>query len=54
MIDLGVHAVDAAWYLMGTPQPRAVSAQTYQKFPQLVQSKVFDVEDSAYGMIGTD
>jgi predicted dehydrogenase len=51
MIDLGVHAVDAAWYLMGTPQPRAVSAQTYQKFPQLVESKVFDVEDNAYGMI---
>jgi predicted dehydrogenase len=51
MIDLGVHAVDAAWYLMGTPQPRAVSAQTYQKFPQLVQGKVFDVEDNAYGMI---
>ena len=51
MIDLGVHAVDAAWYLMGTPQPRAVSAQTYQKFPQLVENKVFDVEDSAYGMI---
>jgi predicted dehydrogenase len=51
MIDLGVHAVDAAWYLMGTPQPRAVSAQTYQKFPQLVEGKVFDVEDNAYGMI---
>src|ERR1700683_5624327 len=51
MIDLGVHAIDAAWYLMGTPQPRAVSAQTYQKFPQLVASKVFDVEDNAYGMI---
>src|SRR6201993_1980969 len=51
IIDLGVHAIDAAWYLMGTPQPRAVSAQTYQKFPQLVESKVFDVEDNAYGMI---
>jgi predicted dehydrogenase len=51
MIDLGVHAVDAAWYLMGTPQPRAVSAQTYQKFPQLVAGKVFDVEDNAYGII---
>ena len=51
MIDLGVHAVDAAWYLMGTPKPRAVSAQTYQKFPQLVESKVFDVEENAYGMI---
>jgi predicted dehydrogenase len=51
MIDLGIHAIDAAWYLMGTPQPRAVSAQTYQKFPQLVESKVFDVEDNGYGMI---
>jgi predicted dehydrogenase len=51
VIDLGVHAIDAAWYLMGTPQPRAISAQTYQKFPQLVESNVFDVEDNAYGMI---
>ena len=51
MIDLGVHAIDAAWYLMGSPQPRAVSAQTYQKFPQLVKNKNFDVEDNAYGMI---
>ena len=51
MIDLGVHAIDAAWYLMGSPKPRAVSAQTYQKFPQLVDSRVFDVEDNAYGMI---
>ena len=51
MIDLGVHAIDAAWYLMGTPQPRSVSAQTYQKFPQLAGSNVFDVEDNAHGMI---
>ena len=51
MIDLGVHAIDAAWYLMGNPKPRTVSAQTYQKFPQLVKTPVFDVEDSAYGMI---
>jgi predicted dehydrogenase len=51
IIDLGVHAIDAAWFLMGTPQPRAVSAQTYQKFPQLVKNNVFDVEDNGYGMI---
>ncbi len=51
VIDLGIHAIDAAWYLMGTPQPRAISAQTYQKFPQLVKNKTFDVEDNAYGMI---
>jgi predicted dehydrogenase len=36
---------------MGTPKPRTVSAQTYQKFPQLVKAPVFDVEDSADGMI---
>jgi predicted dehydrogenase len=51
LIDLGVHAIDAAWYLMGTPRVRSVSAQIYQKFPQLATSPVFDVEDSAYGMI---
>jgi predicted dehydrogenase len=51
LIDLGVHAIDAAWFLMGNPKPRTVSAQTYQKFPQLVRAPVFDVEDSAYGMI---
>ncbi len=51
LIDLGVHAIDAAWYLMGTPKPRSVSAQTFQKFPQLAKSPVFDVEDSGYGMI---
>src|SRR5260370_12630171 len=36
---------------MGTPKPRTVSAQTYQKFPQLVKALVFDVEDTAAGMI---
>jgi predicted dehydrogenase len=51
LIDIGIHAIDAAWYLMGTPKPRSVSAQTYQKFPQLVKVPIFDVEDSAYGMI---
>src|SRR5258708_35875720 len=36
---------------MGTHKRRSVSAQTYQKFPQLVKVPIFDVEDSAYGMI---
>src|SRR5258708_24561255 len=51
VIDFGIHAIDASWYLMGTPQPLAISAQTYQKFPQLVNNKNFDVEDNPYGMI---
>jgi len=30
LIDLGVHALDSAWYLMGTPRPISVSAQVYR------------------------
>jgi len=51
LIDLGVHVIDTAWFLMGVPRPESVFAQTYQKFPQLVKAPLFDVEDSAYGMI---
>src|SRR4029077_19360966 len=50
--DLGVHAIDAAWDLMGNPKPRTVSAQTYQKFAQLAKTPVFDVGDRCWRMIG--
>ncbi len=29
LIDLGVHLIDVAWYLMGKPKPVSVSANTY-------------------------
>jgi len=29
LIDIGVHVVDLAWYLMGRPKPVSVSANTY-------------------------
>jgi predicted dehydrogenase len=51
LIDLGVHALDSAWFLMGAPRPVSVSAQVFQNFKHHVQLPVFDVEDSAYGMI---
>jgi predicted dehydrogenase len=51
LIDLGVHAIDSAWYLMGNPRPISVSAQVFQNFPGIIQAPVFDVEDGAYGMI---
>jgi hypothetical protein len=46
LIDIGVHALDSAWYLMGNPRPLAVSAQVYRNFEHLVQDPVFDVEDA--------
>ena len=54
LIDIGVHALDSAWYLMGTPRPVSVSAQVYRNFEHLVRDPVFDVEDSAYAFIRFD
>jgi predicted dehydrogenase len=51
LIDIGVHALDSAWYLMGTPRPVSVSAQVYRNFTHLVHDPVFDVEDAAFAFI---
>ncbi len=51
LIDIGVHALDSVWYLMGTPRPVSVSAQVFRNFEHLVSDPVFDVEDSAYAFI---
>jgi predicted dehydrogenase len=63
VIDIGVHMLDVAWYLLGKPEPLSVSA-TVHKFLGDYKTKgvsrweaydtdnlIFDVEDSAAGMI---
>ncbi|MBQ6120020.1 MAG: Gfo/Idh/MocA family oxidoreductase [Clostridia bacterium] len=67
LIDLGVHLIDLAVWLMGNPTPVAVSANTYCKFAENDVSDsvnsdfgdkdaagTFDVEDLAMGMIRFD
>jgi predicted dehydrogenase len=51
LIDIGVHALDSAWYLMGTPRPVSVSASVFQNFGHLVKTPVNDVEDAAFAFI---
>lgn len=46
LIDLGVHMIDLAIWLMGNPKPIAVSGCTYEKF---ANSDVKDSENSKYG-----
>lgn len=53
LIDLGVHIIDLAMYLMGNPKPVTVSGSTYSKFPHTSHSKT-DVEDLAMGFIRFD
>ncbi len=51
LIDIGIHALDSAWYLMGTPRPISVTAAVFQNFKHLVPAPVFDVEDAAFAFI---
>ncbi|NHN31419.1 Gfo/Idh/MocA family protein [Paenibacillus agricola] len=64
LIDLGVHFIDLAVWLMGNPKPVAVSGATYTKFAnneisnsvhsrfgEKKEGGTFDVEDLAIGFI---
>jgi len=59
LIDLGVHFLDVSNYLMGFPEPVAVSGQTYSKFADKQvfnpnasgYTGTYDVEDLAVGQI---
>jgi predicted dehydrogenase len=51
LIDIGVHALDTAWFLMGTPRPVSISAKVFRHFAHLTRVPVFDVEDEAHAFI---
>ena len=67
LIDLGVHMIDLAIWLMGNPTPVSVSGGTFTKFADCdssdsansdfgdkVEGGTFDVEDLAMGLIRFD
>jgi predicted dehydrogenase len=55
LIDIGIHALDAAWFLMGCPRPQTVSAKVSTNFRSLVPAnQLFDVDDSGSGFIRFD
>lgn len=51
LIDIGIHALDAVWYLMGSPRPVSISAKVFRNFGHLAKVPVFDVEDAAFAFI---
>jgi predicted dehydrogenase len=57
IIDLGVHRLDLAMWLMGNPRPVSVSGSTYCKIARRLareQDKRFDVEDLGCALIRFD
>jgi predicted dehydrogenase len=52
LIDIGVHMLDLAWYLLGQPRPISAYGVVYQKFKSLLPpERKFDVDDSAFALI---
>jgi predicted dehydrogenase len=54
LIDLGVHRLDLAWWLMGTPRPVRASGVAYDKFAGLYSKKLgaeVTTEDLAAGLV---
>lgn len=57
LIDLGVHRIDLALWLMGHPEPISVSGSTYNIIAAkkaAAEKKAFDVEDLACGLVKFD
>ena len=46
LIDIGIHVLDQAWFLMGNPKPVTVSGSVYNKFPELTGT-----DDSTFAFI---
>lgn len=55
LIDIGIHALDAAWYLMGCPRPTTVSASVSTQFRHYLPQDIhFDVDDTAFAFLRFD
>lgn len=55
LIDLGVHALDSVWYLMGHPRPVSVSGQVFQNFPHFATpGSKNDVDDCGFAFMKFD
>ncbi len=52
LIDIGVHALDLAWYLLGQPRPLGAFGVTHSRFAALAPKDVrYDVDDAAFALI---
>jgi len=52
LLDLGIHAIDNAWFAMGCPRPIEVSSGIYTAFPHLApKGGVYTADDAATGLI---
>lgn len=51
LVDLGVHVLDLAWWLMGCPKATSVTGATYDPFIRELKGAKASVEDLAAGFV---
>lgn len=52
LIDIGVHLLDLAWFMLGQPKPTSAYGITHQRFAHtLEEGKKIDVDDAAFAMV---
>jgi predicted dehydrogenase len=51
LIDIGVHALDLAWYMLGQPKPLSAFGVTQSRFGTLSPNGQYDVDDAAFALI---
>jgi predicted dehydrogenase len=55
LLDLGIHAIDGAWFVMGCPQPVEVMAGLHCRFGQYApKGQDYSADDAAIGAIRFD
>lgn len=52
LIDIGIHALDLAWHLLGQPKPLSAFGITQSRFGELAPKNTkYDVDDAAFALI---
>ena len=52
LLDLGIHAIDNVWFMMGCPRPTEVTAGLYTQFADLAPpEQTYTADDAACGFI---
>ena len=55
LLDLGIHAIDNAWFMMGCPKPTEVTAGLYMAFSDLAPAEqIYTADDAACGLVRFD
>ena len=51
MMDVGLHMLDVAWYLLGQPRPESAYGVTHHRFGTVMPENPHHVDDAAFAIL---